>query len=98
MAKDRESLSCELVGGRIVMSIGSQVLASAAAHHPDYWDPERRPDGPNIIVTNARVFAREVVAAINDEDEEGGTLLSRMLDRAMAEAVESGCEGVDHGD
>ena len=34
--------------------------------------------------------------ALNAEDEDGSTLLTRMLDEAIMQAVEDGCDGVDH--
>lgn len=34
--------------------------------------------------------------ALLDEDEEGSTAVHNLLDKAMYDAVEQGCEGVDH--
>ena len=84
------------VGAGIEMNVGAYVLCHAAAFHPDFWDGESGPDVPNIKITDPALFTREVAAAINREDEDGSTLLTRMLDEAVRDAVESGCEGVDH--
>ena len=79
------------------MSIGVDTLAFAAANHPEFWDGVSGLGVPNIKVDNVGVFAREVCAMINREDEDGSTLLTRMLDKAIFLAVEQGCDGVDHG-
>lgn len=94
---DQTPPQATVVGTGIEMSVGVDVLCHAAAFHPDFWDGESGPDVPNIGITDPAVFAREVAEAINREDEDGSTLLTRMLDEAVRDAVESGCEGVDHG-
>ena len=78
------------------MNIAIDALAFAAAHHPEFWDGHSGDDVPNIKVSDQGAFAREVALAINAEGEDGSTPLTRMLDKAMKSAVESGCEGVDH--
>lgn len=92
----KQPLKCRAARGAISISIGNQTLKHSAAMHPEFWDGETGPDVPNIKVTNAAVFAKEVVRQINREDEDGSTLLTRMFDEAMKQAVENGCEGVDH--
>jgi len=92
--KDEMPLRCEEIDGAIDMGIGRNVLKFAAENHPDFYDV--RLDGPNIKITNAAVFAREVMYAINAENEDGSTLLTDMLDKAIKQAVENGCEGVDY--
>lgn len=89
-------LRCEVVGEKIIFEIGVDILKVAAFMHPNFWDGESGTDVPNIRVTDPMIFAREVVRQVNDEDEDGSTLLTRMLDEAMKQAVEDGCEGVDH--
>jgi hypothetical protein len=49
-------------------------------------------------VVDAKVFAKDVVSALNDEDEQGATPIHRMFDKAMEEAVEQGAEGVEESD
>ena len=46
-------------------------------------------------ITNARVFAKELVSALNDEDEQGTTLIHRMFDTAINDAIEAGAEGIE---
>lgn len=93
---DEMPLRCKAVGGDIEMGIGMKVLGFAAENHPDFWDGESGIDVPNIKITDRQEFARSVADAINDEAEDGSTLLTRMLDAAIAKAVEDGCDGVEH--
>lgn len=99
-------LRCNAVGDDIDMGIGMSVLRSAAEQHPEFWDGARAMPSsevcvsdfsvPNIKITDVQEFANAVVTAINEEDEYGSTLLTRMIDEAIAKAVESGCGGVEH--
>ncbi len=89
-------LRCKAVGGDIDMGIGMRVLCFAAEQHPDLWDGESDASVPVVKITDVQTFALEVASAINDESEDGSTLLTRMLDAAILKAVESGCEGIDH--
>lgn len=93
---DQMPLRCEEKDGAIDMGVGRDVLRFAAEQHPYFYDPDARPEGPNIKITDAKVFANEVVQEINRESEIGDTLLTAMLDEAIKRAVENGCEGVDH--
>jgi hypothetical protein len=90
-------LRCEVRGmGWIDMGVSIGVLRFAAEQHPEFWDGQRPDSEPNIKITDSQKFAREVVAEINRESEDGSTLLTRMLDKAISNAVEAGCEGVNH--
>ena len=82
--------------GRIDMGVSVGALRFAAEQHPDFWDGYRPDSVPNIKITDAEKFAREIVDEINRENEDGSTLLTRMLDDAIRNAVDAGCEGVDH--
>lgn len=87
-------LRCKATGGDIEMVIGMATLCFAAENHPDFWDGVSPASVPNIKITNVQEFALEVAREINRESEDGSTLLTRMLDKAIANAVENGCEGV----
>lgn len=93
---DEMPLRCKAVAGEIDLRVGVETLRFAAKNHEEFWDGESGTDVPAIKITNSVIFAQEVVLAINEEAEDGSTLLSRMLDEAIKQAVENGCEGVDH--
>ena len=48
-----------------------------------------------IRVTDAALFAPEMVAALNDEDEEGTTPIMKLFDAAVWSAFEGGAEGIE---
>lgn len=48
----------------------------------------------DVKLTNSVTFAREVVQELNAENEKGDTLVHKMLDQAVREAVEQGAEGL----
>jgi hypothetical protein len=52
---------------------------------------------PPIRVTDPKVFAKEVVHALNREDDDGTTPIHRLFDQAFSEATEDGARGVQLG-
>jgi hypothetical protein len=49
----------------------------------------------NYKVTDAAVFAGELVTELGREEEDGTTLIHLMLDKAVTRALENGAQGVD---
>lgn len=90
---DDMPLKCTAEGGGINMSVGPAVLRFAAENHDEFFDPDK--NEYSLRVTDITAFAREVARAMNDEDEDGSTRLSRALDSAIAYAAEQGCEGLE---
>jgi hypothetical protein len=86
-------LECKYRNGALTIRIGEKVLAFATEQNPDLWDGEM--DKPRFKVTDAKAFSREVMRAMNKEEEDGSTLLSRMIDQATLNAIDYGCEGVE---
>ena len=51
---------------------------------------------PHAKIVDARVYATDVVQALNEEEPNDGTsLIDAMLDKALLEAIEQGSEGVE---
>lgn len=46
-------------------------------------------------ITDAPAFAEDLVRALNDEDEQGTTMIHKMFDAAINEALEQGAEGIE---
>lgn len=97
MDKDEFPLRIDSNMGTLSLFISDKVLRFAAETSQGLWDGESGPDVPVVKITDQREFAFAVAEAINAEDEDGSTLLTRMIDAAIMSAVENGCEGVDHG-
>ena len=87
---------CRVRDHRITITIGKRLLKFATENHPHFWDGETRKEQPCVKIDDIEVFMAEVVLEINAEREDGSTLLTDMLDAAIQNAVENGCEGIDH--
>ena len=80
-------LRCHVDHGVIHVEIGHNILAFAATQHPEFWQQ-------SVEVVDAQMFGLEVLHKINEESEDGSTLLTRMLDQAILNAISDGAEGV----
>jgi hypothetical protein len=90
-------LRAEVIDSAIVIRVGAGTVAWAGGHHPEFWDGEAATaDGPYVKVTDPLAFTREVALALEDEREDGSSILSDALDAAVLKAIGDGCEGVDH--
>ena len=85
-------LRCHYKNDRIVIEIGHDILAHATSINPDFYNGEL--DRCEYLVTDAKVFAKEVVDYLNQEDEAGNTLVTMMLDKGITLAIENGAEGI----
>lgn len=48
-----------------------------------------------IKITNIDAFIEEINEQLNEEDEDGSTYISRLLEDIINEAIENGCEGIN---
>lgn len=86
-----QPLEVEIFEGVLRITIGVSTLGFAAKHIPNTgWDED------HLKVTDESVFAEEILRELQREQENGTTLVHRMLDQATLRAIEQGCEGVDH--
>ena len=86
-------LRCQFKKDCIVIEIGHEVLAHATNINPDFYNDEL--DKGQYRVVDHKAFAKEVVGYLNQEDEEGNTLVTTMLDQGITRAIEGGSEGVE---
>jgi acyl dehydratase len=92
-------LSVRIVDGVLTIAVGMGVIVNAIRYNEDlvahddethkYLHPE---------VTDAKLFGRELVRALQDEEEDGTTPIHLMLDAAVMSAIENGAEGIQTGD
>ena len=47
------------------------------------------------VVTDINMFVSELVGALNEESEDGSTLVTGMIDDAIVAAVENGARGIE---
>lgn len=90
-----EPLDCKIIGGRLIMSIGIECLAHAIKLNPELgkWDDESG-EWNEPEITDPDKFAKEVMIALQDESEDGTTLVHVALDKAAMNAIENGAEGI----
>jgi hypothetical protein len=89
-------LTCKIEGDCLVVRIGIGTLAGAATNCEHFWDGESGTDVPCIKIDDDRLFAEEVARYLTVEEEDGSTLLTGVINQAIINAVEDGCDGVDH--
>jgi hypothetical protein len=88
-------LRVEIENGDISIRLPISVLRMAV-----YWSPELSkydPEGgehKRPTITDAKVFAGEVVRALRDEGEDGSTIVTRMFDTAFCDAIDNGADGI----
>jgi len=98
MMTANRGLSCKIENDQLIICIGVKALGTAARNSPYIDDVCHNKltgqyDEDRFLITDATVFAGEVCRELNDEEEDGGTLIHRMLDKAVSRAVENGAEG-----
>lgn len=83
--------TCTTEDGGLVMRIGRDNLVSATNYLPHFYGTESNP----IKVLNEIAFAESVASAMNEEDaNDGSSLLTMAIDKAIIKAIENGCESV----
>jgi hypothetical protein len=97
-----QPLRCEIVDGRIVISVGINTLAGAPADR-EPWVVYDMADDRNdfyrkLRVTDPEEFAQDVARALEREEEDGTNDLHRLFDKAMIDAVEDGSGAVEECD
>lgn len=75
-------LKVELVNDKVEISIGIDVLAFATEYGCEVNI------GGGFTVTDKEGFAKNIVSQLNDEAEDGTTLVHRMFDKAAMEVLE----------
>lgn len=83
----------QIADGKLVISLNIGTLAHAA-RHSDFFDRCAEAGTP-LKITDEAVFARSVAYALNAEEEDGSTPITRMLDKAFEHVGEQGEDGVE---
>jgi len=89
-------LSAMVEDDELVIRIGIDVLKTAI-EASDYFQPynEKTGEFEQIMVNDPATFAKSMAYRLNDEAEDGETLIYAMLDKAAETVVEQGDDGVD---
>lgn len=87
---DERWADAHIADAEIVIRVGISALPTALEANP------RDDTYSKCKVTDLPAFAGEVVRKLNSEFEDGTTAIHLMLDQAMADAIDDGCEGIEY--
>lgn len=90
MTETKGNAEAEIVDGNIVITLAISHLQTAI-------------DGGTMLgtiegswkLTDPAAFAKDLIRSLNSEDEEGTTMVHRMYDEAINDAIEQGAEGIE---
>lgn len=85
----------KVIGGKLVISLRISTLAHAARNSNHFFICAE--NGAPIKITDETVFAESVARALNREEEDGNTPITRMFDEATEWVSEQGEEGIEEG-
>ncbi len=83
-----------VIQGQLIISIPVSAL-QWAVQISDYGTYHEYSEGHHLKILNSFEFAKDVVRELNMEAEDGSTLVTRMLDKAMIKAIENGSEHIE---
>ena len=90
-----DPLKCCIEDGVLIMQIGVEVQAKAVQLNPDLAElDEKTEEWVEPEITDPDKFARAILTAIQDESDDGTTLIHMALDTAAMNAIENGAEGI----
>jgi hypothetical protein len=87
----QQGLECDIIAGRLVISIGVEALRQAVILGPylvNFTNPAE------LSINDVDIFARDVLLELEWEEEDGLTLIHHAIDKAAERAIENGSEGV----
>lgn len=87
---DERWTEAHIADAEIVIRVGISALPTALEANP------RDDTYSKCKVTDLPAFAGEVVRKLNSESEDGTTAIHLMLDQAMADAIDDGCDGIEY--
>jgi hypothetical protein len=83
-----QQLKVKIADGRLILSIGIDVLCGATEYGVQQYFTG------DVKITDNDQFAAELCRELGNEEEDGSTLVHRMLDKAASTAIENGANGV----
>jgi hypothetical protein len=89
--REREPATAFISRGEIVIRLPIEVIPAAYMGGEDVGAID-----PGFKITDAPLFARDVIRELNRENPDNGvTAIHRLFDAAMIAAIEDGAEGVE---
>ena len=91
MSNRKLPLDVRIAHGQLIISVGVETLCHAVSEGRRYGMGE-------INITDSHMFVSALMNELTDEEEDGSTLIHRMLDEAATKAIENGAEGAEYAD
>lgn len=94
--KNKHLVKVSIKDGLITITFGTDYLKHTVENNTDLEGLNTTTG--NMVpaeVTDLNKFTKEFVKALEEEGEDGTTLVHRMIDLATQNAIETGCEGVE---
>ena len=90
-------LTCEIKDGQIVIRVGVETLKWATEHAEENNPFDNRVLGFRRLwrITNPDKFAEDVCIELWREEEDGRTLVTKMIDQAASSAINKGSSWVE---
>ena len=90
-------MKIQIKNNNLVITISLDTLATAfeLSDYNNSFDDKLNDFKQAFKVTNKVLFAKEVILALEDEEEDGTTLLHQLFDKATENAVENGALGIE---
>lgn len=95
MSARDQGLTTEIVDGRLVISIGINALM-AAVKGSELWE-EQLENQRGWSIESEDGFAQDILAELEDEQDDGTTEVHLMFDRAIQRAFDQGSLHVAYG-
>jgi len=97
MKNKDKPLTVEVKDNKLIISIGIDTLAFVAERCPHFYNYDKHNNEEKYVtVVDNNELAHDVVRALTDEEEDGSTILHRLIDDAIEDAYEDGSLGFFH--
>jgi hypothetical protein len=93
-----QPLRCEVTDGQLIIRVGIDTLAHAAASCERFYVHSKHSGPPYLTITDNEQFARDVARELESEEEDGSTPISDTLDDAIVAAHSEGSEAINYKD
>lgn len=96
--KENAPLSVTVKNGKLVISIGVNVLAGAVAAGDDFhvYDDATNDYLRSVAISGPEQFAKDVALAMQSEAEDGSSPLTKFLDQMAQDAIDDGSTGCEY--
>ncbi len=78
----------QIIANKIIIIIDCNTLPYVLDYYNELY-------GCHLKLENSEELLKDIFYELNNENEEGDTMIHKMLDKAFHKAIENGSEGID---